>query len=95
MTNDSHTTLYIGASMLLPDRVQMHRSGESAGFTQKYRCHKLVYYEILSSRDAAYRREKEIKGWRRQKKTALIDFKNHSWRDLYEDLVKEARKVMS
>ncbi len=94
VTNASHTTLYIGASMLLPERVNMHREGRSTGFAAKYQCKKLVYYEFLPSRDAAYRREKELKGWSRMKKMILITAKNSSWKDLYEELVSEAKKLM-
>lgn len=94
MTNASHATLYVGVSMLVPERVLMHKEGRSDGFAKKYKCTKLVYYEILPSRDAAYRREKELKGWRRQKKFVLIDLKNPEWRDLYMDLWKDARKFM-
>lgn len=94
MTNSSHSTLYVGTSMLIPERVLMHREGRSEGFTQKYKCTKLVYYEILPSRDAAYRREKELKGWGRMKKMLLVTTKNASWKDLYDDLVQEAKELM-
>lgn len=94
MTNSSHSVFYMGASMLVPERVLMHQEGRSDGFAKKYKCTKLVYYEILLSRDAAYRREKELKGWRRQKKMALITIKNPSGRDLSEDFVREARELM-
>ncbi len=94
MTNASHATLYVGASMLVPERVFMHKEGRSDGFAKKYKCTKLVYYEILPSRDEAYRREKEIKGWRRQKKFVLIDLKNPSWQDLSSELLQKAKELM-
>lgn len=94
VTNESHSTLYVGMSSLLPARVAMHAQEISTGFAHKYRCKKLLYYAFLSTRDAAYRREKEIKGWRRQKKMALIVTKNPHWKDLTEDLVREARDLM-
>ena len=80
--------------MLVPERVLMHREGRSEGFAKKYKCTKLVYYEILPSRDAAYRREKELKGWSRVKKMVLVTTKNISWKDLYDNLVKEAQELM-
>lgn len=95
MTNASHSTLYVGTSMLVPERVLMHREGRGEGFVKKYKCTKLVYYEILPSRDAAYRREKELKGWRRQKKFVLINSRNPTWRDLYDALVGDAKTLMS
>jgi len=94
MTNVTHTTLYVGVSMLVPERVNMHREGRSTGFAAKYRCTKLVYYEILPEREAAYAREKELKGWSRMKKEILIQIKNPHWKDLYDDLVNEARELM-
>lgn len=94
MTNASHATLYVGASMLIPERVNMHREGRSDGFAKKYQCTKLVYYEILPSRDAAYRREKELKGWRRQKKFVLISLRNPEWRDLYDNLARDVKMLM-
>ena len=82
MANSSHSTLYIGASSLLPARVQMHIDREGSKFTTKYRCTKLVYYEICESVTAAYLREKELKAWSRMKKSALIGSVNPAWNDL-------------
>ena len=57
------------------------------GFTKKYECHKLVYFEHYSDVKCAIVREKQIKKWRREKKEALIKIINPKWKDLYYDLV--------
>ena len=89
MTNDSHRTLYIGMSTDLPARVDSHKKNLTEGFTEKYRCHKLVYYEGCESIDAAYLREKQLKGWTWVKKVGLINMTNPEWRDLFEDLIRD------
>jgi putative endonuclease len=89
MANESHSTLYVGMSSCLPDRVQSHKDGDIPGFTSKYRCTKLVYYEGCPDEDASYIREREIKGWRRQKKLALILTRNPEWKDLFEELIED------
>jgi putative endonuclease len=61
-----------------------HKSHTIPGFTQKYNVSKLVYYEQTSSVEAAILREKEIKGWRREKKNALVAALNPQWLDLAE-----------
>ena len=93
MANSSHSTIYIGASSVLPARVQMHMDGEGSEFTTKYRCTKLAYYEILESVDAAYIREKELKAWSRMKKAALIGSKNPAWRNLTDELQKDFERL--
>ena len=87
MTNLSHSTLYVGMSTVLPDRIQMHIDGEGGRFTTKYRCTKLVHYEICESADVAYIREKQIKGWTRLKKISLIEQKNPGWTDRFQNLL--------
>ena len=67
----------------LSRRVREHKRRE-CDFTRKYEINKLVYYETCSSRTAAAAREKEIKGWKRFKKVALIEKENPEWRDLSE-----------
>lgn len=93
MANSSHSTIYIGASNVLPDRIQMHIDGEGSRFTTKYRCTKLVYYEILESEDAAYIREKELKAWSRMKKVALIGSRNQDWKDMLGELEKDLENL--
>ena len=63
-------------------RVWQHQSGEIEGFTKSYKVNRLVYYECFDDPRDAIAREKEIKGWRRQKKNVLIETKNPKWADL-------------
>ena len=79
-------TLYIGMTNNLIKRVREHKEGRHDGFTKKYFCDKLVYYEIFSSPGRAIFREKEIKKWRREKKENSIKTINPHWEDLYYKL---------
>ena len=89
MTNFTDTTLYIGVTGNLEKRVFEHREGANAyrdnsekHFTGKYRCHKIVYYEETNDIHVALNREKQLKGWIRAKKNALVNSINPEWRDL-------------
>jgi len=88
MTNNSGT-LYTGVTDNLIRRVYEHKSKLVEGFTRKYNITKLVYYEITGDVRAAIRREKQIKGWLRKKKIALIAATNPGWRDLSEGWYEE------
>ena len=81
MTNRSKT-LYTGVTNNLERRVFEHKNKLVAGFTSKYNITKLVYYEETSNVHAALAREKQIKGWRRAKKIALIEAENPEWKDI-------------
>jgi len=83
MTNNSKT-LYTGVTDDLVRRVYEHKNKLIEGFTQKYNIARLVYYEITSDVQAAIQREKQIKGWLRKKKIALIEAANPEWKDLSE-----------
>jgi putative endonuclease len=83
MTNRSRT-LYTGMTNDLNRRVWQHRKKIIAGFTQKYNITRLVYYEETPDVRAAIAREKQIKGWLRAKKIALIEASNPDWKDLSE-----------
>ena len=83
MTNKSRT-LYTGVTNDLIRRVYEHKNKLIKGFTSKYNIQFLVYYETTSSVDSAIKREKQIKGWLRAKKIALIDSVNPEWKDLSE-----------
>ena len=85
MSNTNNTTLYIGVTNDIERRVQEHKSGLIPGFTQKYGCDKLVYYEPYSDIDQAIEREKKLKKWRREKKDWLISTTNPGLDDLSED----------
>jgi putative endonuclease len=75
-------TLYTGVTNHLARRVQEHKDGTIAGFTQKYKIHRLVYCEAFTEVRPAIEREKQIKGWTRARKIALIESLNPDWEDL-------------
>ena len=66
-------------------RVWEHKNDAIEGFTRKYQCHKLVYFEETSDVKSAIAREKQIKGWGRKKKEVLIKTKNPHWKDLSKE----------
>ena len=80
-------TLYTGVTNNLIRRIYEHKQKLIAGFTQKYNIDRLVYYEETSDIKAAITREKQIKGWLRAKKIALIESMNPEWKDLSVDLL--------
>jgi putative endonuclease len=75
-------TLYTGVTNNLERRVLQHKSKRAPGFTQEYNINRLVYFETFGDVRAAIQREKQIKGWLRAKKVALIIKNNPAWRDL-------------
>jgi putative endonuclease len=77
-------TLYIGMTNSIYRRALQHKSGEIEGFASKYHCDRLVYYESFDDVQKAIGREKQLKGWSRAKKIALIESKNPRWEDLAE-----------
>lgn len=81
MTNKSKT-LYTGVTNNLERRVYEHKKKLVPGFTSKYNITKLVYYEEGNDVNVALAREKQIKGWLRAKKIALIESVNPEWKDL-------------
>ena len=83
MTNKSRT-LYTGVTNDLMRRVYEHKNKLVKGFTSRYNIQYLAYYESTLSIYAALEREKQIKGWLRKKKIALIDSMNPEWKDLSE-----------
>ncbi len=85
MTNAGNNALYIGVTNDLERRVWEHKTSVIPGFTAKYKCTKLVFYEETDDIGEAITREKELKGWTRKKKNALVELENPTWRDLAED----------
>ncbi len=85
MASQRNGTLYLGVTGNLLQRGQQHREGLIDGFSKRYGCTLLVWFEHHSEMGAAIAREKEIKKWRRAWKFALIEKHNPQWRDLYED----------
>ncbi|MCG2770870.1 MAG: GIY-YIG nuclease family protein [Desulfobacterales bacterium] len=83
MTNKSGT-LYTGVTNNLERRIYEHKHHLVKGFTSKYKIGKLVYFEETNDINAAISREKQIKGWLRKKKIALIESMNPGWKDLSE-----------
>lgn len=79
-------TLYVGVTNDLIRRVEEHRSGKVPGFTAKYRIKQLAHYEIYPDAISAIEREKQIKGWTREKKILLIETGNPHWEDLSNHL---------
>ena len=83
MSNESRM-LYVGVTNDIHKRVFQHKSKLIPGFTQKYNLYKLVYFEEFDDIRAAIARERQIKGWLRSKKVALITSINPQWKDLAE-----------
>jgi len=75
-------TLYIGVTNDLERRYWQHRNEVFEGFSKKYKCNKLVYYEDTTDVNSAIAREKQLKNWRRDKKEWLIRKMNPGWLDL-------------
>ena len=77
--------LYVGVTGNIEHRVTQHKARASESFTSAYRCHRLVWFERYTSASAAIAREKQLKGWLRAKKVALIERENSAWIDLSEN----------
>ncbi len=78
-------TLYIGATGNLHKRVFEHKWKEHDGFTASYNCDRVVWFVTYQDVGKAIARETQLNGWRREKKTALIDKTNPAWVDLSKD----------
>ncbi len=89
LCNWNHKVLYIGVTNNLERRVYEHKNKLIEGFTSKYNVNKLVYFEDASDIKAAITREKQLKGWNREKKNNLIETMNPDWKDLSESWYKE------
>ena len=84
LTNWTNEVMYVGVTNNLERRFYEHKSRLFPGFTKKYNLQKLVYFEHFGDIQAAIAREKEIKGWRREKKDKLVTKENPDWQDLSE-----------
>jgi putative endonuclease len=87
MASQRNGTVYIGCTSDLPLRIWQHREGVIAGFTKRYGCKRLVWYEEFGDIYAARYRELQMKEWKRSWKLELIEKDNPQWRDLYPDLL--------
>jgi len=79
-------TLYVGVTSDLVKRVWEHKNNVVKGFTQRYGVHMLVWFEFHENMLDAIKREKTIKGWKRNWRLELIEAVNPDWRDSYFDL---------
>jgi putative endonuclease len=83
LASKKHGTLYIGVTSDIVRRVYEHKKKAAPGFTTKYGVDKLVLFEIYDDAATAIAREKELKKWKRDWKTRLIEEQNPNWDDLY------------
>ncbi|MDP9421848.1 MAG: GIY-YIG nuclease family protein [Pseudomonadota bacterium] len=86
MASKRNGTLYTGVTSILPQRVWQHRNGLVDGFSKRYGCKMLVWYQLADTMEGAILREKQIKAGSRAKKLALIEAMNPDWRDLFEEI---------
>lgn len=86
MANRRNGTIYIGVTSDLAKRAWEHLNGIVPGFTKKYDCHLLVWYEAHDSIEAARQRELQMKEWKRAWKAREIEGLNPDWDDLYEGI---------
>jgi len=86
MASAPHGTIYTGVTSNLLQRVYQHREGLAPGFTKRHHVHRLVWYEMHGSMEAAIRREKQLKNWLRDWKVQLIEGMNPFWADLAVEL---------
>lgn len=85
ISNQHHTVFYTGFTNDLGRRIEEHKLRVAKGFSYKYNCNKLLYYEEFTDKHEALHREKQLKRYRRQWKKNLINEKNPAWRDLFDN----------
>lgn len=86
LANNNNTVLYIGVTSNIQKRIWEHKNKAVKGFTKKYNCEKLVYFEQTENVYSALQREKQLKNWHRQWKIDLVSKNNPEWKDLFEGL---------
>ena len=86
LASERNGTLYTGVTSNLVKRLYEHKNKIIKGFTEKYKVHTLVYYEVGDSMEGAIEREKQIKSWSRKRKIQLIENNNPDWKDLCDEL---------
>jgi len=82
ITNKNNTTIYIGITSNLLKRIYQHKTKFYSGFSEKYNCNKLVYFEEFNDVNQAILREKQLKAGNRKRKEHLINTENPTWKDL-------------
>lgn len=91
MTNQARTALYTGVTNNLARRVSEHQRREFPGFTKYYHCTRLVYFDVLPDALSAIAFEKQVKGWTRARKNALVGTCNPKWTDISGPLFEPVR----
>ncbi|MDR1518082.1 MAG: GIY-YIG nuclease family protein [Dysgonamonadaceae bacterium] len=86
MTNNYNNVLYVGVTNNLVRRIAEHKAKIDEGYTYKYNCDKLVYYEEFNLMIDAIAREKQLKNWKREWKNQLVKDFNPEWKDLSEEI---------
>jgi putative endonuclease len=87
--------LYTGVTSQIASRLVQHNLGKFSGFTENYNVNRLVYFEHFGGIQRAIAREKQIKGWRRSKKVALIESRNPAWQDLTNAFVEIPQRTVA
>ena len=87
VANHKRGTIYVGVTSDLVQRAHQHREGVIDGFTKRYGCKRLVWFELQGSMEQAILREKQLKAGSRGKKIALIEADNPDWRDLFDSIL--------
>ncbi|WP_032139600.1 GIY-YIG nuclease family protein [Rickettsia tamurae] len=87
IANKRNGTIYLGVTSNLIKRIYEHKNNTTNGFSKKYSCKMLVFYEIHETMDSAITREKQIKSGSRAKKLNLIEQMNVNWKDLYDEII--------
>jgi putative endonuclease len=93
MANQHNNVLYLGVTNDLRRRVAEHKAKINKGFTYRYNCDKLVYFEQIASIKDAIHREKQLKNWKREWKNELINGMNPTWKDLSEDIGVDEERI--
>ena len=89
VTNKNQTTIYIGVTSNLPERIEQHKKHFFKGsFTDKYNLEYCIYYEYFDKIEDAFERETQLKKWNREKKNNLINAMNPDWKDLHDQIKK-------
>ena len=87
LSSQNNGTLYIGVTNNLKRRIYEHKKQRISGFTNKYEIHHLVYFEVFDNIESAIVREKQLKKWNRLWKLRLVNDKNPTWKDLYDEIL--------
>jgi putative endonuclease len=86
MASKRNGTIYVGVTSNLPQRAAQHREGTFQGYTTRYGCKMLVWFELHATMEHAITREKQLKGGSRKRKLTLIEAMNPLWRDLFAEI---------